>query len=73
IVALILAVFHLSPERDYRTSIYTAARVIEAHSATGCPYVFAGDSVLYVLARACVPTRYAFPSTLAYAAEQGAT
>ncbi|WP_137861700.1 MULTISPECIES: hypothetical protein [unclassified Sphingomonas] len=71
--ALILAVFHLSTERDYRTSIYTAARVIEAHSATGCPYVFAGDSVLYVLARACVPTRYAFPSTLAYAAEQGAT
>lgn len=71
--ALALAAFHLSTEHDHRASTYAAARVIEAHARDGCPYVFAGDSVLYVLAHACVPTRYAFPSTLAYAAEQGAT
>lgn len=73
VAALALAGFHLSTERDYRAGIYAAAREIEAHSRAGCPYVFAGDSALYVLAHACVPTRYAFPSTLAYAAEQGAT
>jgi len=73
VAALALAAFHLSTERDYRAGIYAAAREIEAHSRAGCPYVFAGDSALYVLAHACVPTRYAFPSTLAYAAEQGAT
>ena len=44
-----------------------------ANDRGGCPYVFAGDSVLYHLARACIPTAYAFPSTLAYEAEQGAT
>ena len=73
LAALALGAFHLSTEHDYRAGVYAAAREIEAHSQAGCPYVFAGDSALYVLAHACVPTRYAFPSTLAYAAEQGAT
>ena len=37
-----------------------------------CPYVFAGDSSLYHLSGGCVPTPYAFPSSLAYEAERGA-
>lgn len=48
-------------------------RVMAANDRGDCPFVFAGDSVLYVLADACIPTAYAFPSTLAYEAEQGAT
>ena len=35
--------------------------------------MFTGDAITYHLARACLPTAYAFPSTLAYAPEQGAT
>lgn len=54
-------------------SARAVARVIAVNSGSECPYVFAGDSVLYLLAHACVPTAYAFPSTLAYAPEQGAT
>ena len=54
-------------------SARAVARVMAANDRGGCPYVFAGDSVLYHLARACIPTAYAFPSTLAYEAEQGAT
>jgi len=49
------------------------ARVMEANSGGQCPYVFAGDSILYYLAHACVPTAYAFPSTLAYEPERGAS
>ncbi|MES2043897.1 MAG: hypothetical protein V4475_08455 [Pseudomonadota bacterium] len=52
---------------------YRLARVVEANSGSECPYVFTGDSITYLLAHACVPTAYAFPSTLAYAPEQGAT
>ena len=48
-------------------------RVVAANDAGGCPYVFAGDSVTYLLAHACTPTAYAFPSMLAYAPEQGAS
>ncbi|MEH3124223.1 MAG: hypothetical protein PGN16_20040 [Sphingomonas phyllosphaerae] len=47
-------------------------RVMAANDRGGCPFVFAGDSILYLLADACIPTAYAFPSTLAYEAEQGA-
>jgi hypothetical protein len=47
-------------------------RIMAANDRGGCPFVFAGDSVLYLLADACIPTAYAFPSTLAYEAEQGA-
>jgi len=54
-------------------SARAVARVMAANDRGGCPYVFAGDAILYHLARACIPTAYAFPSTLAYAAEQGAT
>lgn len=53
--------------------IRSLARVVEANDRGGCPYVFAGDSIVYLLAHACVPTPYAFPSSLAYEAERGAT
>lgn len=49
------------------------ARVVKANSGRECPYVFVGDAIVYHLADACLPTAYAFPSTLAYAPEQGAT
>jgi hypothetical protein len=51
---------------------YAVARVVESNSDGECPYVFIGDSITYHLAHACLPTAYAFPSTLAYAPEQGA-
>ncbi|MGI4731337.1 MAG: hypothetical protein ACRYFW_06275 [Janthinobacterium lividum] len=71
-----LAVFvvKLALRPDDATGARTAAAFVAAHTPAGeCPYVFAGDSITYLLAQACTPTRYAFPSTLAYAAEQGAT
>ena len=58
---------------DDRAGIYAVARTMAANDHGRCPYVFAGDSILYHLAGACLPTRYAFPSTLAYSPEQGAT
>jgi hypothetical protein len=58
---------HFGPE------VRAVARVVESNSRGQCPYVFAGDSIVYFLAHACVPTRYAFPSTLAYEPERGAT
>ncbi|MET4896656.1 hypothetical protein RN629_05700 [Sphingomonadaceae bacterium jetA1] len=48
------------------------ARMMAAADRGGCPYVFAGDSILYHLSGDCVPTAYAFPSSLAYDAERGA-
>lgn len=73
VVCAALVAFHLSTERDDRASAFAVARVMAANDGPACPYVFAGDSILYHLARACVPTAYAFPSTLAYEPERGAT
>jgi 4-amino-4-deoxy-L-arabinose transferase-like glycosyltransferase len=73
VAAAILFVVHWQIEPDDRATARAAARIVAAHADEGCPYVFAGDSVLYLLGHACVPTAYAFPSTLAYEAEQGAT
>lgn len=73
LAAGILGGFHGVTEPDDRAAARAVAQVIARHSGQGCPYVFAGDAILYHLAHACVPTAYAFPSTLAYAAEQGAT
>jgi len=70
--AAILSVVHIASEADERASAYGAARILAAHRDAGCPYVFAGDSILYLLSRTCVPTPYAFPSTLAYEPERGA-
>lgn len=49
------------------------ARLVRLNSRGGCPYVFIGDTVTYLLANACIPTAYAFPNLLAYTTEQGAT
>lgn len=49
------------------------ARIVKANSAGGCPYVFIGDTITYLLAGTCLPTAYAFPNLLAYTTEQGAT
>lgn len=62
----------LLPPTD-AASARAVAQVMKANDRGGCPYVFAGDSVLYLLADTCIPTRYAFPSTLAYDAERGAS
>ncbi|WP_010161780.1 ArnT family glycosyltransferase [Sphingomonas sp. PAMC 26617] len=53
--------------------VRTVAAVMRANSAGGCPYVFAADSILYHLARTCLPTTRVFPSTLAYEPERGAS
>ncbi|MEG3124861.1 ArnT family glycosyltransferase [Sphingomonas sp. GB1N7] len=49
------------------------ARVVKANGGQECPYVFAGDSITYLLADACLPTPHIFPSTLAYEPERGAS
>ncbi|MDB5678959.1 hypothetical protein [Sphingomonas bacterium] len=68
-----LLVFHLATERDDRASAFAVARAMAANDGSQCPYVFAGDAILYHLAHSCLPTAYAFPSTLAYEPERGAT
>ena len=69
----LLLVFHVVTETDDRVAAGAVAQEMKAYSGAECPYVFAGDSILYLLADACLPTAYAFPSTLAYEPEQGAT
>lgn len=59
--------------RDDGPGARAVAALVARESRGGCPYVFIGDTVTYLLARACVPTPYAFPNLLAYATEQGAT
>ncbi len=54
-------------------NVRAVAAVMRANSAGGCPYVFAGDSILYHLAQTCLPTTRVFPSTLAYEPEHGAS
>ncbi len=49
------------------------AHVVAVNSGGECPYVFAGDSITYFLSGTCLPTARAFPSTLAYANEAGAS
>ena len=73
VYGLLLLAFHLieKPNRD-GTGVRRVAAAMAAADGGRCPYVFAGDSVLYLLAHACVPTPYAFPSSLAYEPERGA-
>lgn len=59
--------------RGDRAGARALAAVVKANSTTGCPYVFIGDTVTYLLADACLPTAYAFPNLLAYTTERGAT
>ena len=59
--------------RDDGPGARRVAAVVECNTRGGCPYVFIGDTITYLLARACLPTAYAFPNLLAYTTEQGAT
>jgi hypothetical protein len=72
-LGLVLLVVRTAIRHDDAAGAYRLAAVVEANSGSECPYVFTGDSVTYLLAHACLPSAYAFPSTLAYAPEQGAT
>lgn len=68
-----LFVFHAATnDPSEGDGIRRMARVMAAVDGRECPYVFAGDSSLYHLSGGCVPTPYAFPSSLAYEAERGA-
>lgn len=58
------------PNED--AGVYAVARLMRANANGACPYVFMGDPILYYLADACLPTRYAFPHILAFTTEQGA-
>ncbi|MGY2732842.1 hypothetical protein [Sphingomonas sp. UYP23] len=75
IVAAGLTVFAVEAaiRPDDAPGVRALAKVVKANSGDACPYVFIGDAIVYQLADACLPTAYAFPSTLAYAPEQGAT
>jgi hypothetical protein len=72
-IGLTLLVVRTAIRNGDAAGAYRLAHVVEANSGSECPYVFTGDSITYLLAHACLPTAYAFPSTLAYAPEQGAT
>lgn len=58
--------------RDDAPGARRLAAVVAANARGGCPYVFAGDTITYHLAKTCLPTRYAFPNLLAYTTEAGA-
>ncbi|WP_037493604.1 hypothetical protein [Sphingomonas sp. PAMC 26605] len=75
IVAAGLTVFAVEAaiRPDDAPGVRALAGVVKANSGNECPYVFIGDVIVYHLADACIPTAYAFPSTLAYAPEQAAT
>ncbi|MCT8000760.1 hypothetical protein NZL82_02585 [Sphingomonas sanguinis] len=68
-----LFIFHAATnDPSEGDGIRRMARMMAAVDGAECPYVFAGDSSLYHLSGGCVPTAYAFPSSLAYEAERGA-
>ncbi len=46
---------------------------VKPYAARGCIYVNDGPSILYLLTRSCLPSRYVFPSHLADASEAQAT
>lgn len=68
-----LFVFHAATnDPSEGDGIRRMAKAMAAVDGDECPYVFAGDSSLYHLSGGCIPTPYAFPSSLAYEAERGA-
>jgi hypothetical protein len=71
-MAAVYAGILIATRADDGPGVRRLARFVAAHDRGGCPYVHAGDSVVYHLAKACLPTAYAFPSMLAYAPEAGA-
>jgi hypothetical protein len=75
LIAAALALFAVERVRapDDAPGAREVARLVRANAGDGCPYVFLGDTVTYLLADACLPTPYAFPNLLAYTTERGAT
>ncbi len=72
-LALATVVIKAALRPDDAPGARAVAAFVEAHSGRKCPFVFTGDSATYLLAHVCLPTAYAFPSTLSYASEQGST
>jgi hypothetical protein len=70
---LLLWTVQLATRRDDAAGARLVAATVAANSEDGCPYVFIGDTITYLLSRTCLPTAYAFPNLLAYTTEQGAT
>jgi hypothetical protein len=68
-----IATIAWATRRDDGPDARAVAALVARESRGECPYVFNGDTVTYLLARACTPTPYAFPNLLAYSTEQGAT
>ncbi len=73
LLALVTVVTKAALRPDDAPAARAVAAFVEAHSGRECPFVFTGDSATYLLAHACLPTTYAFPSTLSYASERGST
>jgi len=73
VLGLLLLVVERAFIPDDAATARTVARTVAANSRGGCPYVFIGDTATYSLARACLPTAYAFPNALAYTTEAGAS
>ncbi|WEK46816.1 MAG: hypothetical protein P0Y56_00570 [Candidatus Andeanibacterium colombiense] len=48
------------------------AALVKPHLGTGCLYIHEGDTALYRVTGACIPTRFAFPTHLNSAKEQHA-
>jgi hypothetical protein len=57
---------------DDESQVRLAAAILKANSGNECPYVFEGDTILYHLAKSCLPGRYPFPSHLWLSTETGA-
>lgn len=70
--ALLVLVIGRTLRPNDRDGARQVAATVKAYAGGGCPYVFIGDTVTYLLADACLPTAYAFPNLLAYTTEQGA-
>jgi hypothetical protein len=70
---LVMFVVKVLLPSDDGSGARAVARVVAANSGAECPYVFAGDSITYYLSGTCLPTSRAFPSTLAYEPERGAS
>jgi hypothetical protein len=70
---LLLFTFRVAFLPNDAAPVHRVAQLMKANKGGQCPYVIAGDSALYLLSDSCVPTKYAFPSTLAYEPERGAT
>ena len=72
-IPLTIAIVERATMRDDDPGARAVAAVVARESRGGCPYVFIGDPVTYLLSGTCLPTAYAFPNLLAYSTEQGAT